>query len=116
MKPFLCLFLSCTAWVWTAVSALQATDAPPEIAPPPPIPPKVPGEQIEPTVDIRTEEGRVIEEYSINGRVYMVKITPEKGPPFWYMDQDGDGQLELQPGEEGLNPVQPVFWKIKEWK
>ena len=88
--------------------------APPPI--PPPIPPKITGEQLEPSVVIRKEEDNLIEEYSQNGRIYMVRVTPENGPSYYYFDEDGDGQLELQPGDEALNPVRPVFWKVKEWK
>lgn len=81
-----------------------------------PIPPKVQDEQIEPTVTIREEEERVVEEYRMNGQVYMVKITPRGGVPYYYIDTDGDGQLELDVDRQALNPVQPVHWKIKEWK
>ncbi len=81
-----------------------------------PIPPKVQDEQIEPTVTIREEEERVIEEYRMNGRVYMVKVTPKGGIPYYYIDTDGDGQLELDLDQRALNPAQPVHWKIKEWK
>lgn len=88
--------------------------APPPI--PPPIPPKITGEQVEPSVVIRKEEDKLVEEYSINGNIYMVRVTPENGPPYYYLDEDGDGQLELQPGDEALNPVRPVYWKLKEWK
>ena len=88
----------------------------PEVGEDVPIPPKVPQEQIEPTVTIREEEQRLIEEYRMNGRLYMVKITPKVGPAYYYIDTDGDGQLELDPSQQALNPVQPVYWKIKEWK
>ena len=86
-------------------------------APPPlvPIPPKVPGEELEPTVTITEREGQRIEEYKQNGRVYMVKITPAKGPAYYYLDEDGDGELELRESDRKLNPVQPVYWKLKEW-
>ena len=86
-------------------------------APPPmvPIPPKVPGEEVEPSVVITEREGQRIEEYTQNGRVYMVKITPVKGPAYYYLDEDGDGQLELRESDRKLNPVQPVYWKLKEW-
>ena len=80
-----------------------------------PIPPKIQGEQIEPTVRIIDEEDRRIEEYSRNGQVYMVKVTPAKGPAYYYIDTNGDGKLELDPDQQALNPVQPVYWKIKEW-
>ena len=85
-------------------------------AAPPPIPPKITGEQVEPSVVIRKDEDKLVEEYSLNGKVYMVRITHETGPPYYYLDEDGDGQLELQAGDEALNPVRPVYWKLKEWK
>lgn len=94
----------------------QAADpaAPPPI---PPIPPKITtDEEVEPSVVIRRQEDKLVEEYSINGRVYMVKITPDKGLPYYYLDEDGDGMLELQPGDESMNPVRPAYWKVKEWK
>lgn len=80
-----------------------------------PIPPKIQEEQVEPTVRIIEEDDRLIEEYRLNGQVYMVKITPKKGPPYYYIDTDGDGKLELDPDQQALNPVQPVHWKVKEW-
>jgi hypothetical protein len=89
---------------------------PPETEGDVPIPPKVQEEQIEPTVTIREEEDRMIEEYRMNGQVYMVKVTPRVGVPYYYIDTDGDGKLELDVDRQALNPVQPVHWKIKEWK
>ena len=102
--------------VYLPLQAQENTEPVADPAAPPPLPPKVRGEQIEPSVNIRQEEERLVEEYSINGRIYMVKVTPKNGLPYFYFDEDGDGQLELQAGDEALNPVRPVFWKIKEWK
>lgn len=107
----------------TQLMAQEDLEKPPEI---PPIdteaealpeealPPKVQDEQIEPTVTIREEEERRVEEYSRNGQVYMVKITPKGGVPYYYIDTDGDGNLETSPSK-GLEPVRPVYWKVKEW-
>lgn len=120
-------------WLITAIAALflaaagtsalaqEEAGAPPasdtELEKPPPLPPKVQDEQIEPTVTIRQEEGRRVEEYSLNGRVYMVKITPKGGgPSYYYVDTDGDGRLELDERSRAMNPVLPVHWKIAEWK
>jgi len=89
---------------------------PPESEGDVPIPPKVQEEQIEPTVTIREEEDRTVEEYSYKGQVYMVKITPKGGVPYYYIDTDGDGRLELDLDKQALNPVQPVYWKLKTWK
>ena len=52
-------------------------DASTDPAAPPPIPPKITGEQVEPSVVIRKDEDKLVEEYSLNGKVYMVRITPE---------------------------------------
>lgn len=100
----------------TVRSQEEAADAE-ELAEPPPIPPKVQNEQLEPSVTIRRdEEENVIEEYSLDGRVYMVKVTPKNGIPYYYLDDDGDGQLELRESDRAAYPVKPVYWKIKEWK
>jgi len=88
---------------------------PPEGTPEAPLPPKVKGEEIEPTVTIRDEEDRRVEEYSYMGVVYMVKVTPLGGIPYYLIDTDGDGNLETAP-DKGLDPVKPVQWKIKEWE
>ncbi len=89
---------------------------PPEDSEEIPIPPKIQEEQIEPTVTIREEEGRMIEEYRLDGQIYMVKVTPPEGIPYYYIDTDGDGKLELDLDQQALNPVQPVHWKVLEWK
>jgi hypothetical protein len=99
-------------------SIAMAQQEPPETADPaapPPIPPKVPGEEVEPSVVITDREGERIEEYSQDGRVYMVKITPVKGPAYYYLDENGDGQLELRASDREHGPVRPVYWKLKEW-
>jgi len=117
MPVMLAVFL---ALAWAPVMAQEDLEKPPEIPPvdteEAPLPPKVQDEQIEPTVTIREEEDRRIEEYRRNGRVYMVRVVPNKGVPYYYIDTDGDGQLDLDVDQQALNPVQPVHWKIKEWK
>jgi hypothetical protein len=116
MKTLSLMLLVSTMLCFTCVQAQDPEAASEDPAAPPPLPPKLAGEQVEPSVVIRKEEDQLIEEYSINGQIYMVKVTPENGPPYYYLDEDGDGQLELQPGDEALNPVRPVYWKVKEWK
>lgn len=116
MKRHKYLLLASLALCLNNVHAQEDEAAAEDPAAPPPLPPKLTDEQVEPSVNIRTEEDKIIEEYSINGQIYMVKVTPPVGLPYYYLDEDGDGQLELQPGEDGLNPVRPVYWKVKEWK
>lgn len=98
-----------------AGTAQAQTTAPP---PPPirePLPPKVidPDAQIQPQVRIRREDGRTVEEYVSNGRVYMVRIKPAAGPAYYMLDLEGDGVMDLK--HDRFEPVRPVYWKLFEW-
>ncbi|BAU50406.1 hypothetical protein SVA_3872 [Sulfurifustis variabilis] len=67
--------------------------APPPAAvpepPPPPEqydPPDLPGaevDELEPEVTITTRGTEIHEEYRLNGQLYMVKVTPAKGRPYY---------------------------------
>ncbi|MES9814419.1 MAG: DUF2782 domain-containing protein [Candidatus Thiodiazotropha sp.] len=66
-----------------------------------PEPPQVPlpelvvdGEVIEPEVTIIKREEGTIYEYRINGQLYMVKVQPDAGPPYYMVDRDGDGEFD----------------------
>ncbi len=81
----------------------------------PPPPPKLKsGEVIEPEVNIIKRKDATEEQYSINGRVYAVKITPVGGPAYYLIDTDGDGVLETTDDdfERGLNIPQ---WVLFSW-
>ena len=75
------------------LSAQEDLEKPPPLPPPQPagqegdvpIPPKIQDELVEPTVTIREEDDRRIEEYRMNGQVYMVKVTPRGGVPYYYI-------------------------------
>lgn len=68
-------------------------------------------EQAPPEVRIRQEGDNSIQEYSRNGRVYMVVITPKNGIQQTYM-VDPQGRLV---DEHGQKPVGPVMYKVLEW-
>lgn len=60
------------------------------------------GEQLEPDVTIIRRGRETIEEYRVNGQLYMVKVTPRWGFPYYFMDMDGDGVLDTRaPGLPG---------------
>ncbi len=82
-----------------------------------PLPPKArTSQEMVPAVRITTDdEGRIIEEYSTNGSIYMVKVTPKVGPPYYLIDEDGDGEMETR-NFESDNGIKPVHWKLLEWK
>ena len=83
----------------------------------PPLPPKVqapPGVDDAPVVNIRRDEnsGDVIEEYRQSGRLYLVKVTPQRGPSYQLQDTNGDGKLDTHDFEGN---VRPVYWTLFEW-
>ncbi len=49
---------------------------------------------LEPQVTIIRRAESTIEEYRVNGQLYMVKMTPDVGEPYYLVDTDGDGSLE----------------------
>ncbi len=94
-------------------------DAPP---PPPPAAPRVirsgdvdeQEEDLGPTVTIKTEGERRIEEYRIRGRLYMIKVTNKNTPPYYLIDRDGDGVFEQRLSE--LDPrIFVPKWVITRW-
>ncbi len=93
----------------------QAEDKPAEATAPPP-PPIVrddgqePAEQIQPDVTIKRGEDRVVEEYRISGRLYMVRIFPKTGKPYYILyPEDGSGP-QRYPLDDS-----PTYWKLFEW-
>jgi hypothetical protein len=67
----------------------------------------------EPEVTIIKRKEEIIEEYRVNGQLYMVKITPNKGYPYYLIDSDGDGSFETRRNELDNPPV--TQWKILRW-
>jgi hypothetical protein len=86
---------------------------------PDPAPPDLPdrledGQPIEPEVTIVRKGDAVIEEYRANGRMFMVKITPKVGKPYYLLDRDGDGRMESRMSELYKEFAVPQ-WVIFSW-
>jgi hypothetical protein len=58
-----------------------------------PSPPKIiEGQPIDqPTISKRKDGDNEVEEYSVNGNVYMVKVTPPSGKPYYLHREDRNG-------------------------
>ena len=113
--------------VLLAVFATAAVAAEPskfkELPPPPETPrdyrpataqePKASEENVpEPEVIITTRGEDKHEEYRLGGRLYMIKVTPRIGKPYYLIDNEGRGEFlrsELQPS------VKPPMWILKEF-
>ncbi len=82
---------------------------------PPDLPPKVEsGEVLEPDVTIVESDKGTTEEYRINGRLYMVKITPIAGPAYYLLDTNGDGVLDVREAARPGNNSIPQ-WVLFSW-
>ncbi len=67
-----------------------------------------------PDVTIIRMKDRKIEEYRVNGQLYMLKVTPDVGVAYYLVDTDGDGQLESHDTGGLQMPVAPQ-WVIIQW-
>lgn len=67
----------------------------------------------EPAVTITTEQGEGIEEYRANGKLYMIKITPKHGKPYYLVDERGDGKFARQESlDSGLRVPRWVLFRF----
>ncbi len=101
----------CAAGLMITVNAV-ADDEP--MAQPPVLPDQMEsGESIEPDINIIERDDRMIEEYRANGRLYMIKVIPNVGKPYYLMDTDGDGSLETR--RDNLGSPEVPQWILFEW-
>ena len=94
--------------------ALAQEQSEPNRVPPPPPEALTQGEPVEPQVSIVRRDWATIEEYSVGGQVYAVRVTPSVGRPYWIYDSDGDGSLETR-REYFYDTPEPHRWKILTW-
>ncbi|MHB8472188.1 MAG: DUF2782 domain-containing protein [Gammaproteobacteria bacterium] len=85
-------------------------DAAPEAAPDAP----QPGETVEPQVTIVQHENETIEEYRIHNQLYMIKVTPKHGKPYYLVDTRGDGKLDTRRDKLDSNMLIPS-WVLLKW-
>lgn len=80
-----------------------------------PLPPPVvdnSGEN-EPEVTITKKTEQTIEEYRVGGRLYMIKVTPKVGPPYYLVDDKGDGKFARQESlDSGFRPPRWVIHRF----
>ena len=69
-------------------------EEPSELSAPPPPPPLRSDEALDPEVTIIQRDDRTVYEYAVNGQIYMVKVVPRRGKPYYLLDRDGDGELD----------------------
>lgn len=110
MRLMSVLLLSCLAGTAYAGDAPPAPDWKP-LPPPPALDPSAQDSDLEPQVTITKKTDMVIEEYRMGGKLYMIKVTPKIGKPYFMIDERGDGQFSRQDGPVGSN-LRPPRWVI----
>ena len=89
-----------------------AADIPPNLEPLPEVPPPPAGIEDDapgqPDITITKKGEDKVEEYRINGELYMMKVTPPHGTPYFLMKEDQDSGWSRMDG-----PTQPLI--IPKW-
>jgi hypothetical protein len=91
----------------------------PEVPEPPELALPSPGSEddasLEPQVTITKRGEDQIEEYRLNGRLYMIKVIPRIGLPYYLIDNRGDGTFSTH-DTGGLDQrIRPPMWVIREF-
>ena len=90
--------------------AAAPSDRPPELQP---VPDGAPGPDDAPAVTIKPSGQGSVVEYRANGRLYMLKVIPKVGKPYYLIDQKGDVQFARQDSLD--SGMRPPMWVIKEF-
>jgi len=111
------LVLLCLLLAAGRLPAQSQGDNQPQAAPEPPdIPDAVQsGQPLEPEVTIIHKKEATIEEYRVNGNLYMVKVTPKVGLPYYLIDTDGNGSLETRRQGGLRNTMSVPQWILFSW-
>lgn len=81
-----------------------------------PVPPPMDSEaEFEPEITITESGNTKIEEYRAGGQLYMIKITPWKGVPYFLVDSDGDGDFERRANDLDPRLLIPS-WVLLRWR
>lgn len=93
----------------------KSAEEPAAVPEPPDLPlPIQSGEEMQPDITIVRKGEETIEEYRRNGKLYMVKITPQIGPAYYMMDTNGDGEMDVKKNDLDHN-TNINQWKLFEW-
>lgn len=112
MRLFLSALLLCLA-LPLAAQTQPRPGLQPVPEPPPPPPGLEPDPALEPQVTIIKRGTETVEEFRIGGRLYMIKVTPASGAPYYLIDQTGDGRFTRHHSLD--TGIRPPMWVIQEF-
>lgn len=88
--------------LWLAVAAGQEEEPSPEAASP------------DDAVTIKPSGKEAVNEFRVNGQLYMICVNPAKGRTYCLVDADGDGNLETRKNDLAPDFLIPA-WVLKRW-
>jgi hypothetical protein len=95
----------------------QQVPPPPKLEPLPEAPPPPPAvaadPELQPQVTTVQRENETIEEYRVNGRLSMVKVTPRHGRPYYLVANGANGAFVRRDSlDSGLRVPLWVLWSF----
>ena len=81
--------------------------------PPPPPPGLELDPSLEPQVTIQRRGAQTVEEYRLRGRLYMIKVTPTHGVPYYLIDENGRGDFTRYDSYD--TGTRPPMWVIHQF-
>lgn len=67
-------------------------------------PPAITNEDLtKPEITVKERNGEKVEEYRVNGQLYMLKVTPKHGKPYYMHKEDKDGGWTVMGPNEPLS-------------
>jgi hypothetical protein len=72
------------------------------------------GENMEPEITILRSGTKIIQEYRHGGHIYMLKIVPDIGPAYYFLDTNGDDLFDARNSDPDRGSYVNM-WKLLEW-
>ena len=103
----------------TATSMVVAAEGLAEVPPPPPLVTEAApaasdaDNELTPQITITDKDDTTVEEYRIKGQLYMIKVIPKKGVPYYLVDSDGSGRMEKRVDDRSPRLLIPSWVILK---
>ena len=91
----------------------EAAQGPDTLQAPTMEPTPVTGEAVEPEITITESGGDIVYEYRVRGVLYMVRVQPQIGAPYYLYDLNGDGMIDAQ--DRSPHNMAVPQWVLFEW-
>lgn len=97
------------------VLQVAAQTKPPKLEPLPEVPPPPPGivDDVEPQITIVRRGTDKVEEFRMKGKLYMLKVTPPNGEPYYLIDDNGNGNMVREGSGPTGSGLRVPMWVIK---